>query len=70
VREFEPEFSRFVSVRGGGRATVVGDRYRRAFVPLVPVLGTHAFMIMSAGGDVVSMSAPAKSAIAPAANVR
>ena len=71
VREFEPEFSRFVRVHGGERATVVGERYRRAFAPLVPVLGPRGFMIMSAGGDVVStMRAPAESAVAPAANLR
>jgi len=70
VREFEPEFSAFLQVRGGERTTVVGERYRRAFTPLIPVLGTRGFMIMSAGGDVVPLASAAASAVAPATNVR
>ena len=70
VREFEPEFSALLQVRGGERTTVVAERYRPAFTPLIPVLGTKGFMIMSAGADVVPVAGGPERAVTPAANVR
>jgi hypothetical protein len=64
VRGFEPEFSQLLMARGGERSTVIGERYRRAFVPLVPVLGHRGFMIMSAGGDVVSIAGASPTQVA------
>jgi hypothetical protein len=54
VRPFEPEFTQLLG--DGQRTPIVSDRYRRALLPLVPLLGTRGFMIISEGGDKVAMA--------------
>lgn len=60
VRGFDEEFSDYVRTHGGSRATIVPERYRTAFVPLMPLMHARSFMIRSAGGELVSLrSTPA-----------
>jgi hypothetical protein len=71
VHPFEPEFSNVLRGSVGERTPVVRDRYRRAFLPLTPLVGTRGFMLLSHGGDMVMMPhGTTSSAVATAVNGR